>query len=78
MVPPGFGHAFVTVSEVAEVQYKCTSFYTPAAEGNIAWNDPDIGVRWPYPDPVLSDRDRRAPSLKQYLDRPAFRYGETA
>lgn len=78
MVPPGFGHAFVTVSEVAEVQYKCTSFYTPAAEGNITWNDPDIGVEWPFPDPILSDRDRRAPSLKQYLDRPAFRYGETA
>jgi dTDP-4-dehydrorhamnose 3,5-epimerase len=77
LVPVGFGHAFVTLSDAAEVQYKCTGFYTPAAEGSVAWNDPDIGVEWPFPDPLLSDRDRRAPSLRSYLERPAFRYGKT-
>jgi dTDP-4-dehydrorhamnose 3,5-epimerase len=77
MVPPGFGHAFVTLSEVAEVQYKCTGFYTPTAEGGIVWDDPDIGVEWPFSDLVLSNRDRSAPSFKDYLRKPAFRYGET-
>jgi len=77
MVPPGFGHAFVTLSETAEVQYKCTGFYTPEAEGGIAWNDPDVGVEWPFADPQLSNRDRNAPSLKEYLRKPAFRYGAT-
>ena len=77
LVPVGFGHAFVTLSDAAEVQYKCTGFYTPAAEGAVAWNDPDIGVEWPFPDPLMSDRDRRAPGLRSYLERPAFRYGKT-
>lgn len=74
MVPEGFGHAFVTLSEFAEVQYKCTGVYAPAAEGGVAWNDPEIGVEWPFADPVLSARDQSAPSLRQYLERPAFRY----
>jgi dTDP-4-dehydrorhamnose 3,5-epimerase len=77
LVPVGFGHAFVTLSEVADVQYKCTCFYTPAAQGGVAWNDPDIGVKWPFPDPLMSDRDRQAPSLKSYLEKPAFYYRRT-
>jgi len=77
LVPVGFGHAFVTLSDAAEVQYKCTAFYTPAAEGAVAWNDPGIGVVWPFSDPLLSERDRRAPSLRSYLESPAFYYGRT-
>jgi len=77
LVPVGFGHAFVTLSDAAEVQYKCTGFYTPAAEGGVAWNDPDVGAEWPFSDPLLSERDRRAPSLRSYLERPAFHYGKT-
>ncbi|MGE5596681.1 MAG: dTDP-4-dehydrorhamnose 3,5-epimerase [Hyphomicrobiales bacterium] len=75
-VPPGFGHAFATLSDVAEVNYKCTGYYDPPSEGTVAWNDPDIGVKWPYDDPVTSARDARGMSLKQYLEKPAFRYGE--
>ena len=75
MVPEGFGHAFVTLSEFAEVHYKCTGLYTPEAEGGVAWNDPEIGVAWPFADPVLSARDQAAPGLRLYLERPAFRYG---
>lgn len=73
-VPDGFGHAFMTLSESAEVQYKCTGLYTPPSEGTVAWNDPDIGVEWPFDDPVLSARDQNGMSLKQYLENPAFRY----
>lgn len=74
MVPPGFAHGFVTLSDCAEVQYKCTGFYAPAAEGGLLWNDPDIGIEWPIPDPVLSQRDQNAMRLAQYRERPAFVY----
>jgi dTDP-4-dehydrorhamnose 3,5-epimerase len=74
MVPAGFGHAFVTLSESADVQYKCSGYYTPSSEGGIAWNDPDLAIEWPIQEPVLSQRDRAAMSLQQYLESPAFRY----
>jgi dTDP-4-dehydrorhamnose 3,5-epimerase len=74
LVPAGFGHAFLTLTEPAEVQYKCSCYYTPEAEGTVAWNDPDIGIAWPCASPTLSRKDREAPSLKDYLKRPAFRY----
>jgi dTDP-4-dehydrorhamnose 3,5-epimerase len=73
-VPEGFGHAFVTLSDSAEVQYKCTGLYTPPSEGTVAWNDPDIGVEWPFDDPLLSARDQQGMSLQSYLESPAFQY----
>jgi dTDP-4-dehydrorhamnose 3,5-epimerase len=75
-VPVGFAHAFLVLSDYAEVQYKCTGFYNPAAEGNIIWNDPDIAFPWPIDDPILSRRDRAASSLQTYLKQPAFIYGK--
>ena len=56
-VPVGFAHGFATLGKAAEVQYKLTSFYAPDAENTITWNDPDIGIDWPYDDPALSKRD---------------------
>jgi dTDP-4-dehydrorhamnose 3,5-epimerase len=73
-VPEGFAHGFQAVSDVAEVQYRQTGFYTPASEGAIAWNDPDVGITWPIPNPTLSAKDQKAPSLRHYLEKPAFRY----
>lgn len=73
-VPPGFAHGFVTLSAFAQVQYKCTGFYTPSSEGTLSWNDPEVGVQWPIQDPVLSKRDLGGMSLKQYLQKPAFHY----
>lgn len=72
-VPVGFGHAFLTLSESADVEYKCGGYYAPSAEGSVAWNDPDIGIRWPIDAPALSDKDRRAPTLAEYSKHPAFR-----
>jgi dTDP-4-dehydrorhamnose 3,5-epimerase len=72
-VPVGFAHGFATLSDVCEVQYKQTDFYRPNCESGIAWNDPDLGIQWPYPDPKLSKRDQNQPSLKQYLENPAFK-----
>jgi dTDP-4-dehydrorhamnose 3,5-epimerase len=71
-VPVGFAHGFATVSDVCEIQYKQTEFYRPETEGGVAWNDPDIGIEWPFSDPLLSARDRNAQSLREYLKNPAF------
>jgi dTDP-4-dehydrorhamnose 3,5-epimerase len=73
-VPPGFAHGFCVLSPSAQVEYKCTDIYDPAGEIGIPWNDPDLGIRWPLADPVLSPRDCRHPSLASQLDLlPTFR-----
>ena len=72
-VPVGFAHGFATLSEVCEVQYKQTGFYRPDCEGGLAWNDPDVGIQWPFEDPILSSRDQNQPTLKQYRQNPAFK-----
>lgn len=63
-VPKGFAHAYLTLSETAVVQYKVDAPYAPEREGGIRWNDPDLAIEWPTDDPVLSDRDRSLPYLK--------------
>jgi len=72
MVPSGFGHAFLTLSDSAEVQYKCTGFYDPPSESTIAWNDAEIDVSWPLEAPTLSARDQQGMSYRDYLRNPAF------
>jgi dTDP-4-dehydrorhamnose 3,5-epimerase len=72
-VPPGFAHGFCVLSDVAQVEYKCTDIYDPASEIGVAWNDPALGIRWPVTDPVLSERDRRHPTLaEQMANFPQF------
>ena len=75
-VPVGFAHGFQALTDAVEVQYRQTGYYVPAAEGSVAWNDPDIGIRWPIDTPVLSARDQNATTLKEYAKKPAFRYGQ--
>lgn len=74
LVPVGFGHAFLALSEWADVEYKCSGFYTPSAERVLAWNDPDVGIPWPVLSPILSERDRQAMSLRDYLEAPTFNF----
>jgi dTDP-4-dehydrorhamnose 3,5-epimerase len=62
-VPIGFAHGFLVTSAYAEVEYKCSDVYDPAAERGLMWNDPDIGIVWPVTDPILSARDRAHPPL---------------
>ncbi len=71
-VPVGFAHGFATMSEYCEVQYKQTGYYRPDAEGGIAWNDPDVGIVWPYTNPILSLRDQAQRSFQEYRRNPAF------
>lgn len=68
--PAGFARGFCVLSEVAEIQYKCTGLYNSKAESGIRWDDPQIGVKWPVSDPSLSEKDRKAQSLDQWLARP--------
>ena len=57
-IPEGFAHGFLTLSETSEFLYKTTDFYAPQAERCIAWNDPAIGIRWPYEgQPQVSSKD---------------------
>ncbi len=69
-IPPGFAHGFCVVSETAIFSYKCTDVYNPAAEGGIAWDDPEIGITWPVADVTLSGKDALYPRLR---DIPAGR-----
>lgn len=62
-IPEGFAHGYQVLSESAHVVYKCTDVYHPEAEHALAWNDPDVAIRWPLANPILSDKDRRAPAL---------------
>lgn len=63
-IPQGFAHGFCVLSETALFAYKCTDFYNPGAEGGVMWNDPDIAIDWPVTTPVLSEKDRNYPKLK--------------
>jgi dTDP-4-dehydrorhamnose 3,5-epimerase len=66
-IPPGFAHAYQTVSDVSVVVYKCSDFYSPDDERAIRWNDASIAIEWPIRDAVVSSRDASAPLLRDML-----------
>jgi dTDP-4-dehydrorhamnose 3,5-epimerase len=76
--PPGFARGFCALSDLTEIQYKCTGIYNPKTESGILYNDPDIGVEWPITTGVLvSDKDQKAQTLAHWLASPFadnFRY----
>ena len=72
LVPDGFGHGFCVLSDEADVAYKLSSYWDPAIEAGIRWDDPEVGVEWPLSDPELSERDRTAPTLAEIGDRLPF------
>ena len=64
MIPRGFAHGFLVVSDYAEFAYKCDEVYHPEDEGGIIWNDPDIAVEWPdVGELILSEKDGRLPTF---------------
>ena len=72
-VPVGFAHGFCVTSDVADVVYKCSSYYDPATESGIAWDDPAIGIEWPIGvEPIVSERDSDAPRLADVADGLPF------
>ena len=65
LVPRGFAHGFLVMSEYATFCYKCDDVYHPEDEGGIMWNDPDIGIDWPFTEGIqLSEKDMKHPMLK--------------
>ena len=67
-IPRGFAHGFITLTDDVEVQYKADNYYAPKCDGNIRWDDPEIGVEWPLEPVILSDKDKAAPLLKERTD----------
>ncbi len=63
-IPSGFAHGFVVLSDTAEVLYKCSKEYSPKDERGIIWNDPDIKINWPVANPILIEKDKQFPRLK--------------
>jgi len=75
--PAGFARGFCVLSDVAELQYKCTGIYNSKGESGVLWNDPEIGVEWPVKSPILSDKDAKAQTLRQWAANPSsenFKY----
>ncbi len=67
-IPENFAHGFCVLSDSAEFVYKCTDFYVPGDEVGLIWNDPQIGVKWPIEQPILSDKDAVLPRWADVLD----------
>ena len=76
-VPPGFLHGFCVLTESAQLEYKCTRFYSVGDEISVVYNDPDLGIAWPLKaEPLLSAKDAAAPRLRDILDLlPAYEAG---
>lgn len=64
LIPRGFAHGFLTLTDEVEFLYKADNYYEPSADRSIAWNDSSIGVEWEIENPVLSDKDANAPTLE--------------
>ncbi len=67
-IPEGFAHGFLVLSDEAEFEYKVSDFYNPRDEGGIRYDDPDIGVEWPFDkvdEIILSDKDKAQPYLNK-------------
>ena len=67
-VPPGLAHGFVTLSDTADFEYKCTDYYDPSDEGCLIWNDPNVGIDWPIETPLLSGKDAEGYSFKELFE----------
>ena len=65
--PAGFARGFCALTDDVEVQYKCTGIYNSLAESAIRWDDPEIGIEWPLKQVVVSEKDRKAQTLAQWL-----------
>jgi dTDP-4-dehydrorhamnose 3,5-epimerase len=66
-IPPGYAHGFCVLSDVAQVEYKCTTPYDPSDEWGIAYDDAELAVDWPIANPLLSRRDAANPSLAAFI-----------
>ena len=68
--PAGFARGFAVLSDFAEIEYLTTGVYNQSGESGVRWNDPEIGVAWPVRDPILSEKDKKAQTLGEWLAGP--------
>jgi dTDP-4-dehydrorhamnose 3,5-epimerase len=64
-IPRGFAHAFITLTDNSEIQYKADNYYSPEHDRSILWSDPELGINWGTDDPIVSEKDKVAPLLKE-------------
>ena len=74
MIPRGFAHGFLTLTDDVEIQYKADNFYAPTCDGNIRWNDSEIKIEWPFAPTILADKDAKAPTLRERLERGELKF----
>ena len=65
-IPRGFAHGFCTLTENCDLVYKHDNYYDKSCDGGILWNDPDLAIEWPAGNPVLSERDTKLPSFREF------------
>ncbi len=68
-IPRGFAHGFYTLTENCEILYKIDNYYAPNSEGSIRWDDPDVGINWPVSNPIISEKDLKAKSFREFIER---------
>ena len=73
-IPRGFAHGFITLTDDVEVQYKADNYYAPECDGNVRWDDPEIGIEWPIQPVILSDKDEKAPTLAERMEKKEINF----
>lgn len=72
LIPTGFAHGFSVLSDEATVYYKCNDYYNSELERGIRWDDPELNIDWSVENPVLSDKDKKLPQLKEMDEDDLF------
>lgn len=69
-IPKGFAHGFLVLSDDgAEFEYMVSNFYSKENDRGLVWNDPDVAIQWPIQNPILSEKDKLQPTLKELIDK---------
>ena len=68
LIPRGFAHGFCTLTEISEILYKVDNIYRASAEQGLIWNDPDLAIKWPINNPILTDKDAKNLSYKEFVN----------
>jgi len=69
-IPRGFGHGMCTLTDNAQMVYKVDNYYSPEAESQVKWNDPDLNIKWPVEkEPIMSEKDLKANSFKEFVEK---------